>query len=170
MGLWVLLIRFDPRIKQRPTFLWLVHCCLAVNHQTAHDILAERAYDHPVTAQDNMVFLKFVGISLGRSESVITVLTLDFLGEYIERLEKKILPTFLNRKNSGVQTAPNSLATSCDCRQAYWLVNLKDKQHSCVQFRIKFTKKTSYTLQIKFTQFHIWMMLKVKTHPNLWNN
>lgn len=33
------------------------------------------------------------------------------------------LVTFLNRKNSGVQTAPKSLATSCDCNQAYLTMN-----------------------------------------------
>lgn len=31
----------------------------------------------------------------------------------------QVVATFLNRKNSGVQTAPNSRATSCDCNQTY---------------------------------------------------
>jgi hypothetical protein len=30
----------------------------------------------------------------------------------------KVVSTFLNRKNSGVQTAPKSRATSCNCSQA----------------------------------------------------
>lgn len=29
----------------------------------------------------------------------------------------RVVITFLNRKNSGVQTAPKSFATSCDCKK-----------------------------------------------------